>query len=161
MITRLTGLLLATLLTFPATAAERITAQQIRQVIETTDAAAVNRDAAGIGQYLGESFERVIEFPYEKWMAKVRLDKQEYLDMIDAGWSELESYDYRRADTEIHVMADGLSGMSYSTITEHVVLDGEPMISKFREYATYELEHGRTVITRIKGHTLVGDTTPH
>jgi len=34
------------------------------------------------------------------------------------------------------------------------------MISKFREYATYELENGRPVITQVSGHTLLGDTTP-
>jgi hypothetical protein len=57
-------------------------------------------------------------------------------------------------------MPDGLSGLSYSTITEHLVQDGEEMISKFREYATYELENGRPVITQVSGHTLLGDTTP-
>ena len=34
------------------------------------------------------------------------------------------------------------------------------MTSKFREYATYELENGRAVITQVSGHTLLGDTTP-
>ena len=57
-------------------------------------------------------------------------------------------------------MPDGLSGSSYSTVTEHMVLNGEEMISRFREYATYELEDGRPVITQVSGHTLLGDTTP-
>ena len=57
-------------------------------------------------------------------------------------------------------MSDGLSGMSHSTVTENVVKDGEKMTSKFREYATYELENGKPVITRVSGHTLLGDTTP-
>jgi hypothetical protein len=94
-------------------------------------------------------------------MAKVRINKEEYLALIDAGWTTIEEYDYQRADTEIHVMPDGLSGLSYSTVTEHLVQDGKQMTSKFREYATYELEGGRPVITQVSGHTLVGDTTPH
>jgi hypothetical protein len=158
---QLTGSLMAALLAFPLQAADRITAEQIQQVIDTTDAAAMNRDTAGIGAYLGEGFEKTIEFPYDKWMAKVKINKQEYLALIDDGWKTIEQYDYARADTEIHVMPDGLSGQSYSTLTEHVVQDGKEMISKFREYATYELEDGRPVITQISGHTLVGDTTPH
>jgi len=158
---RLTGAVVSLLLAIPLYAADRITAEQIQRVMDTTDAAAMNRNTAGIAAYLGDTFEKIIEFPHEKWMAKVRLDRQEYLALIDAGWTTIEQYDYQRADTEIHVMPDGLSGLSYSTVTEHLVQDGREMISKFREYATYELEDGRPVITRVSGHTLVGDTTPH
>ena len=158
---RLSGTVISVLLAFPLLAAERITAEQIQQVMDSTDTAAMNRDTAGIGAYLGESFVKIIEFPHDKWMAKVTLDKQEYLALIDAGWHTIEDYDYRRADIEIHVMPDGLSGLSYSTVTEHLVQDGKEMTSKFREYATYELEAGRPVITRVSGHTLVGDTTPN
>ena len=158
---QLTGCVISILLVCPLQAADRITAEQIQQVMDTTDAAALDRDTAGIGAYLGESFEKIIEFPHDKWMAKVRLSRQEYLALIDAGWTTIERYDYQRADTEIHVMPDGLSGLSYSTVTEYMVQDGKEMISKFREYATYELEDGRPVITQVSGHTLVGDTTPH
>jgi hypothetical protein len=158
---RLTACVISVLLAHLSYAADRITAEQIQQVIATTDAAAMNRDTAGIGAYLGETFEKVIEFPHDKWMAKVKINKQEYLALIDAGWETIEKYDYARADTEIHVMPDGLSGLSYSTVTEYLVQDGKEMTSKFREYATYELEGGRPVITQVSGHTLVGDTTPH
>ena len=158
---RLTGIVMAALLASPLQAADRITAEQIQQVIDTTDAAAMNRDTAGIGAYLGDDFEKIIEFPHDKWMAKVRINKEEYLALIDAGWTTIEEYDYQRADTEIHVMPDGLSGLSYSTVTENLVQDGKQMTSKFREYATYELEDGRPVITKVSGHTLVGDTTPY
>lgn len=158
---RLAGIVTAALLAFPSHAGERITAAQIQQVMDTTDTAARHRDTAGIGAYLGSSFLKVIEFPHDKWMAKVTLNKQEYLQMIDAGWTTIEEYDYQRADTEIHIMPDGLSGLSYSTVTEHLVQDGQRMTSKFREYATYEMEDGRPVITRVSGHTLVGDTTPY
>jgi hypothetical protein len=157
----LTGVVLALLLSLPAQAEERISAGQIRQVIEATDAASMHRDAAGIGAYLGEDFEKVIEFQYKKWMAKVRLHKDQYLELIDAGWADIEAYDYQREDTVIHLQPDGRSGLSYSTVTEHIVQNGEPMTSRFRESATYALENGRLVITRVEGHTLIGDTTPH
>ena len=159
--TRLTTALICALLAFQCHAADRITAEQIQQVMDITDAAAMNRDTSGIGAHLGSSFEKTIEFPYDKWMAKVKINKQEYLTLIDDGWKTIEKYYYQRADTEIHIMPDGLSGLSYSTLTEHAVQDGKEMISKFREYATYELEDGRPVITKINGHTLVGDTTPY
>jgi hypothetical protein len=158
---RLITTLTCVLLTLPCHAADRITTEQIQQVIDTTDAAAMNRDTAAIGAHLGKAFEKTIEFPYDKWMAKVKINKQEYLTLIDDGWKTVEKYDYQRTHTEIHIMPDGLSGQSYSTLTEHVVQDGKEMTSKFREYATYELEDGRPVITQISGHTLVGDTTPH
>lgn len=157
---RSTGAVMALLLAFQVQAADTITQEQIQQVIDATDAASMNRDAATIGTYLSDSFERIIEFPYKEWMAKVKLSKDKYMELIEEGWSTIESYDYQRTATEIHIEPDGMSGMSYSTITEHVVQDGQQMTSKFREYATYELENGRPVITRISGHTLVGDTTP-
>jgi len=156
----LTGTMVSVLLSLPTQAAERITDVQIQQVIDATDVAAMNRDTAGIGEYLSDSFEKTIEFPYKKWMAKVRLRKDDYLELIDEGWTNTGDYDYQRHDTEIHISPDGLSGLSHSTIIENMVQDGEKMTSKFREYATYELENGRLVITRVSGHTLLGDTTP-
>ena len=157
----LAGIALSVSLSAPAQAADRITEEQIQQVIDATDAAAMNCDNAGIGLYLSDSFEKIIEFQYKKWMAKVRLDKDEYLDLIDAGWSDIGAYDYQRTDTEIHITPDGLSGESYSTVTEHMVQDGKRMTSRLREYTTYAVENGRPVIIRVSGYTLVGDTTPH
>ena len=157
---RCTGIVIAVLLSLPAQAADRITSEQIQQVMDATDAAARNRDAAAIGEYLSDSFEKIIEFDHKQWAAKVRVDKDKYLEIIDEGWTRSGEYDYQRDDIVIHLMQNGLSGQSYSTITEHVVIDGEKMTSRFREYATYAVENGRPVITTVSGHTLLGDTTP-
>ena len=156
----LTATVVSVVLLLPAHAAEQITDEQIQQVIDATDVAAMNRDAAGIGEYLSDSFVKILEFRYKKWMAKVKVRKDKYLELIEEGWADIGAYYYQRDDTEIHISLDGQSGMSHSTITEHMVQDGEDMISKVREYATYELENGRPVITRVSGHTLLGDTTP-
>jgi hypothetical protein len=158
---RLTGAVIFVLLSLPAQAADRMTREQIQQVIRATDTAAMNRDTVAIGMYLGDSFVRVIAFIYkQKWLAKVKLDKAAYMELIDEGWASVESYDYQRDDVVINLMPDGLSGESHSTITEHFVQDGVEITSKFRESATYAMEKGWPVITQISGHTLVGDTTP-
>ena len=156
----LTGTVVSILLSLPAQAADRITSEQIQQVIDATDTAAMNRDAGGISKHLSDSFKKILEFRHKKWMAKVTVRKDQYLELIDEGWESSGAYYYQRDDTEIHIKPDGLSGVSHSTVTENIVLDGEKMTSKFREYATYELENGRPVITRVSGHTLLGDTTP-
>lgn len=156
----LTGAVICLLLSFPAQAIERITEAQIRQLMDVTDAAAQNRDAAGIGAHLSDWFVKIIEFEHGDKLARVRLGKHKYLELIAAGWTETAEYDYRRDDIVIYITLDGLSGQSYSTITEHMVRDGEKLTSRFREYATYEMENGRPVILYIEGHTLVGDTTP-
>ena len=160
MIRLVTGFMVSVVLSLPAQAADRITDEQIQQVIDATDVASMNRDAATIGEYLSESFEKIIEFRYKKWMAKVKVPKDKYLEIIAEGWSNTSDYYYQRDDTEIHVSTDGQGGLSYSTITENMVQDGKKMTSKFREYATYALENGRPVITHVSGHTLLGDTTP-
>jgi Domain of unknown function (DUF4440) len=155
-----TGVLLSMLVSQTALADVVITEDQVQQVLDATDTASMNRDAAAIGGYLGDSFEKVIEFSYKKWLAKVRIDKHKYLQMIADGWKTSTSYNYQRDDTEIHIMPDGKSAQTYSTITENVVEDGKPLTSRIREYATYERENGKLVITSISGYTLVGDTTP-
>ncbi|MDH3981117.1 MAG: hypothetical protein OEU91_11470 [Gammaproteobacteria bacterium] len=158
---QLTGTLICLLLSLPVQAADRMTEEQIRQVIRATDLAAMNRDTLAIGMYLADSFEKVIEFVYkQKWLAKVRLDKAEYMELIDKGWANVEAYDYQRNDTVIHLKPDGLSGESHSTITENFVQDGVEITSRFRESSTYTMDKGWPVITNISGHTLVGDTTP-
>lgn len=156
----LTGTVLSVLLSFQAQAADPITRGHIEYVIDVTDTAAMNRDAAGIGEYLSVSFEKIIEFPHDKWMAKVRIGKEKYLELIAEGWPAIDEYDYQRDNTVIHIMPDGLNGQSYSTITETLSLDGTNMVSIFREHALYTMENGRPVITQISGHTLLGDTMP-
>lgn len=153
-------LLMPVLLAFRSGTAEQITEDQIRDVIEATDAAARERDVEIIGDYLSDAFERVIEVPHKKWIATVRINKHDYLGLIGDGWAGTMEYDYHRDNTVIHVMPDGQSGHSYSTVTENVTREGDRMTSRFREYAYYGIENGRPVITRISGHTLVGDTTP-
>lgn len=160
MIRQLSGLLVSVLLALHVQAADRITEAQIQEVIDATDVAAQERDTEGIGKYLSENFEKIIEFPHDKWMARIKLDKKQYLVLIDEGWATAEAYDYQRGPTVIHLMPDGLNGQSYSTVTENVIQDGRKMTSRYREHALYTIENGMTVITQISGHTLVGDTTP-
>ena len=154
----ITGTVFTVLLSFQIQAAETITREHIQQVIDVTDTATRNHDTAGIGQYLSETFERIIEFTHDKYIARLSVDKKKYLELIDEGWPTLEEYDYQRDNTAIHILPDGSSGQSYSTITETLSLDGTIMVSKFREYTLYTLENGQPVITEISGHTLIGDT---
>jgi len=154
------GVFITVLLALPALATERITVEQIEEVISVTDAAAKARDTPGIARYLGKHFEKKIDMRHGKWMASIKVRRDQYLAMIDEGWESIDEYNYQRENTVIYIAADGLSGESYSTITETVVSNDEKMTSRFREYARYALENGMPVITHISGHTLVGDTTP-
>jgi len=154
------GVFITVLLALPALATERITVEQIEEVISVTDAAAKARDTPGIARYLGKHFEKKIDMRHGKWMASIKVRRDQYLAMIDEGWESIDEYNYQRENTVIYIATDGLSGESYSTITETVVSDDEKMTSRFREYARYALENGMPVITHISGHTLVGDTTP-
>jgi hypothetical protein len=156
----LAGTLLFALLTIPAAADDQITRAQIQQVIDATDAAARERDAAAIGVHLGESFTRAIEFPVGDMVAKARIGRMEYLQTIDLGWKDVDDYSTQRDNIQIHILPGGFSGQSYSTITEQFVVDGRKMTSRVREYAVYELEGERAVITEVSAHRLLGDTTP-
>jgi hypothetical protein len=160
MIKFITAASIVLLVSWHALAAGPMTVAQIQQVMDATDAAAMRRDTQGIGSHLSERFEKTVTFPYQGGTAATKLDKREYLNLIDKGWAAMEAYSYRREDTVINVAADGRSGESNSTITETLVIDGETRVSKVREYAQYALEDGKPVITSIGGHTLVGDTMP-
>ncbi len=152
--------LVLSLCTFSVSATDQITKADVEHVIEKTDIASQKRDVNGISKYLGDSFAKYIELPMEKWDSAFRVDKDKFLSMIDIGWKSSKTYSYERTDTVIHVAADGQSADSNSTITEVMFVANKKIVSKVREYAHYELEDGRTVITTIEGHKLVGDTTP-
>ncbi|MFQ5643279.1 MAG: hypothetical protein ACE5FQ_06225 [Thiogranum sp.] len=137
-----------------------ITADQVRQVIAATDLASDNRDADGIGRYLGKAFLKYVDVPGGSIPVTARIDKKQYLDMIRQGWKTLEDYSYERTDVVIHVAPDGTSAESNSTVIETVSRDGKKMVSKVREYARYRMEGGQPVIVRLETQTLVGDTTP-
>ena len=145
-------------------ATETITAEQIRQVIRDTDAASNNRDTQAIGVHLASDFYKYIDISKpgmpDDAPDAARLDKYQYLDLIDKGWTTIDDYNYQRIDIRIHIAANGLSGESSSTVIETMTTGGKKIVSKVREYALYKLENGRPVIFNVESHTLVGDTTP-
>jgi len=143
-----------------APAADRLTKDMILKVIEVTDAASKQRDTGAIGAALGSNFYRYIELPSEGMPVAARIDKQQYLKIIDEGWEKTSKYQYERRDVVINLSPEGDSGESFSTVLETFVIDGREMVSKIREYARYELEDGRPVIVNIDTQTLVGDSTP-
>ncbi|MFZ0467716.1 MAG: hypothetical protein WAL92_02205, partial [Thiogranum sp.] len=95
-----------------------------------------------------------------KLPATVRIDKDQYLGLIERGWDRIGNYAYQRKDVVVNVAPDGLSGESSSTVIETFTVDGKDTVSKVREYAHYELEDGRPVIFTVETQTLVGDSTP-
>lgn len=145
---------------FTIEAADRITRSDVETLIAQTDAASQKRDVTAIGNYLSDNFSKYIELPMEEWDSAFRIDKDKYLSLITEGWKHTVSYSYDRTDTVINIAMDGQSADSNSTITEIFILKGKKITSKVREYAHYELENGRLLITRIEGLKLVGDTTP-
>lgn len=151
---------IAALLSLAALADDALTVEHIQGVIDATDAAAMQRDTQAIGRHLSSDFEKKVELPYQGRQASITLNKEEYLELIDQGWEQLQEYSYRREDTVIHIASDGLSGESSSTLTEHMVVNSKPSVSKVREYTHYSLEDGKALITRVESHELVGDTTP-
>jgi len=159
---RVSGLLAAVLVivSMQGMAGGKITRQQIQQVMDSSDLAAKHRDAQGIGVYLGTKFFKYIDLPAEKTPLAVELSKKQYLEKIAEGWQKLDSYDYQRKDVVINMATDGQTAESFSTVIEKFSVKGKQMVSKVREYASYELEDGRPVIIQIESHTLVGDTTP-
>jgi hypothetical protein len=152
--------ILMLLLTAPALAADKLTKAQIQEVIDAADAASVQQDSAAIGAVLGSNFYKYIEVPSDGMPVTARINKQQYLDLIEQGWEKTSNYQYQRQDLVINLSPDGDTAESFATIIENFEIDGQKMVSKVREYARYELEDGRPVIVNIDSQTLVGDTTP-
>ena len=154
------AIIAAMCLSFEVIADEQITTDQIRKIITETDAAAEHRDVSGIGKYLSDRFLKNIQVPAEKWLASVKIDKDQYLAMIAQGWDTVDEYSYERENTVIIIAPDGSSGESHSTLTQTVIINGKKTVSKIKEYAHYELEDGRPMITTIEGQMLNAETTP-
>ena len=154
------ALAIALLFSTQVFADQKMTADMVRQVIEATDVAAKQRDTQAIGVHLGSDFFKYIDLPYDEVPLAVEMNRQQYLDHIDQGWGKLEAYQYVREGVVINIAPDGRSAESFSTITETFKVDGEEMISKVREYASFVFENGQPVIVRVEGIVLTGDTTP-
>ena len=143
-----------------ALADARITTERVRQVMAATDIAAEHRDTQGVGAYLGQNFFKYVDVPAGEETAIARMNREQYLQLIDKGWDKVQNYTYQRKDVVVNVAQDGATAESFSTVVETFTVDGENIVSKVREYASYELEDGRPVIVSINSQPLVGDTTP-
>lgn len=155
-----TGLVIALIGSTQVFSDQRMSADMIRQVIEKTDLAAIQRDTETIGGHLGSEFFKYIDLPYDDIPLAVELNKEQYLEQIDEGWASLETYEYVRQNVVINISRDGQSAESFSTVTETFSVDGQEFVSKVREYASFAFENGQPVIVRVEGIVLTGDTTP-
>lgn len=142
-----------------ALAGEKITAEQVRQVMAATDLAAEQHDVQGVAACLGRNFYKYVDVSSGTQQATARIDREQYLEFIEEGWGRVRDYTYRRKDVVVNVVPDGSMAQSFSTVIETFSADGRDMTSKVREYARYALEDGRPVIVHIDNQTLVGDTT--
>ncbi len=154
------GIVVALLVSTQVLSDQRMTADMVRQVIEKTDLAAIQRDTQAIGVHLGSDFFKYIDLPYDDVPLAIELNKEQYLEQIDQGWGKLEAYQYVRRNVVINVARDGQSAESFSTVTETFRVNGQEMVSEVREYASFVFENGQPVIVRVEGITLTGDTTP-
>jgi hypothetical protein len=143
-----------------AGAATQLTVEEVRQVMEATDVAAGHHDTQAIGAHLGQKFFKYIDIPSGEEPATAKINREQYLQIIEQGWNKVQNYAYQRKDVVINVTPDGSAAESFSTVIETFTVDGKDMVSKVREYASYALENGRAVIVNIDSQSLVGDTTP-
>ncbi len=123
---------------------------ELQELLAQIDSATEARDVSKIARFLSDRASITIEMPTPQGNVKVKLNKQQYLEMTQQAWDAIgPSYKYTRLQTDME--SDGTKAQVVSIVQEEF-LAGEQMISSETLAVTdLAVENGRLVIVKVVG----------
>jgi len=130
---------------------EDITPELINVMLNESDTAIKNKDTAAFAKFISDSASIVIEVPTPNGTIKITPSKQQYIQMLEQGWSSIPGeYKYERKTPKITVSDNGTVGTSLSIVNESYIIDGKTISSSSQEKAKYAFENKSLVIISIE-----------
>lgn len=145
------GALLASL----AGCSSKLSEGDVYLAMAKVEQAVQQQDSAAIAQWLAPHAQVVIDMRSADMPEPLRLNKSEYLQLLDTSWSAAgNNYSYERSNTRVEMAPGGKAAMAYATIKEIAALQGEPVTSVSDEVATFALLNGKLQITYVQATVL-------
>ena len=141
----------ATVISCSSSSYDSLTEELVRSVISALDDATENKDATIFSDALSDDVKIVITMNFQGQSQVVRPSKQEYIAMLEEGWSMYENYKYRKSNVKIKIQ--GSKAFVSADVRESMTVQGQNIAGESKEEITIELINGKPLITNMVGYT--------
>lgn len=150
---RLTHLFLVFLLIAPAFVhAAAIDENIIKQMITEIDKAIAAKDATGIAKSISPNVQIVLNVSTQGKKQVMSMTKDQYLKVLQDGWSMSQNYKYSRANMKIKLENPNRAVVT-ADVFESMTVNGQKISGSSKEEVYIELINDTPLITKIVGHT--------
>ncbi|MFQ5657086.1 MAG: YybH family protein [Candidatus Methylomirabilales bacterium] len=130
-------------------ARERITEAQIQQILESIDAAAMQKNAEGIVRYFARDCIIRLDMPGPHGRQLLTVNREEYLASLRESFSTVTDYKYHRSETKIDISPDGQSARVTGKIFETMTVEDRIIESLSQHTAILEVRSDELLITSL------------
>lgn len=128
-----------------------ITKEDVMQVIAKIDSAIDSENAKALGNELSEDVDITLNFIEQGEEKVMKLSKEDYLLLLEQGWSQFSDYSYRRSDLKIDLQ--GAKAFVTATVHEKMIIQEQEYSGKSHEETTIELIDGEPRVTAVVGYS--------
>ncbi len=143
-------LVIYTMASLAATASE-LTEESVKAIIAKADNAASTLNANGISNVMSKNAIIVMNINMKGKEHVLKPSKQEYIAMLQQGWSTYKNYKYTKSDVVIKI--EGKKALVTANVKESMTVQGQNVSGESKEELTIELVNGKPLITKVIGYT--------
>ncbi len=131
--------------------ASDLTEESVKSLLSKIDNAVANLNAAEVSKALSDNVIITINITMQGQTQVMRPSKQEYIAMLEEGWSMYENYKYRKSNVKIKIQ--GSKAFVSADVRESMTVQGQNIAGESKEEITIELINGKPLITNMVGYT--------
>lgn len=131
--------------------AATLTEAAVKEFIEKVDHAAVTLNANEISDALSNDAVIIMNIKMQGQDHVMKPSKNEYITMLQQGWSTYENYKYAKSNVIIKIQ--GNIAFVTANVKESMTVQGKDVTGESKEEVTIELINGKPLITKVVGYT--------
>ena len=131
--------------------ASDLTEESVKSLLSKIDNAVANLNAAEVSKALSDNVIITINITMQGQSQVMRPSKQEYIAMLEEGWSMYENYKYSKSNVKIKIQ--GSKAFVSADVRESMTVQGKNIAGESKEEITIELINGKPLITNMVGYT--------
>ena len=131
--------------------AANLTQGMVDKVINDMDSAASSLNVNAVAALLDDNVEIVMNIEMQGQKHVMKPAKQEYIAMLQQGWSAYKDYEYSRSD--VSTQLKGNKAVVSATVKESMNVQGQQVSGESKEEVTIELVGNKALVTKVVGYT--------
>lgn len=123
----------------------------VMALIEKVDNAATTLNTSAVSDAMSNNAVIVMNIKMQGKEHVMKPTKNEYIAMLQQGWSTYENYKYSKSNVVVKMQGD--KAFVTADVKETMTVQGKSVTGESKEEVTIELINGKPLITKIVGYT--------